>query len=103
MLASNPLGSILTATGNGVRNVNLAQIIRNPGLGGSQTVDEILEGAARGEFVLISAGPDGIFFSAGDGPGSAATGMQVTDLSQPPNNHAKVVEEFDDVLHFGGG
>jgi type II secretory pathway pseudopilin PulG len=105
----NDRGSILTVTGSAggsgipVSLANFAQIIRNPGIGDSATPDNIMDGAARGAFGLISAGPDGVYFSAADGPGAAATGMQVTDLTASPHNTAKVVEEYDDVLLFGGG
>ncbi len=106
----NRLGSILTNSTEDIRNANLAQILRNPGIGGptsgmgsAQAMQAIQEGTPRGAFVLISAGPDGIFFSASDGPGAPADNAQVDDLTISPYFNAKVISEYDDVLHFGGG
>ena len=69
-------------------------------------------GIARGAYVLLSAGPDGIFFSRGDGPGTPAdtdgdgAPNWVDDIvtnTNPDYNRPKVVEEYDDIRVFGGG
>jgi hypothetical protein len=64
-----------------------------------------LYGSARGAFALISAGPDGIYFSAVDGPGTqtdpidsdSEVGTKIIDIGP------KVIDEFDDIRVFGGG
>ncbi len=76
-----------------------AQIIRHPGFG---KPGEPLNGTARGAYVLISAGPDGIYFSITDGPGSPSD--PVDDIVNDPDfGNPRVVEEYDDVRIFGGG
>ena len=63
-----------------------------------------LYGKARGAVVLISAGPDGIFFSAVDGPGSVGNPLDGGNLgAQLVNAGPKVIEEFDDIRVFQGG
>ena len=83
-------------------DATFAQIIRHPGFG---EPGEPLNGTARGAYVLISAGPDGIFFSRQDGPGSPGNPIGGADL--PFNEFmslgARVIDEFDDVRMFGGG
>jgi hypothetical protein len=60
-----------------------------------------LYGSARGAFALISAGPDGIYFSAIDGPGGPSA--PITDLTTIINVGPRVLDEFDDVRVYGGG
>lgn len=63
-----------------------------------------LYGQTRGEFMLLSAGPDGVFFATTDGPGSHAvpiSNMNVDNLII--NAGPKVIDEFDDVRWYGGG
>ena len=80
-------------------DATFAQIIRHPGFG---EPGEPLNGTARGAYVLISAGPDGIYFSVTDGPGSPSN--PVDDIVNDPDfNNPRVVEEYDDVRRFGGG
>ncbi|MSR18712.1 MAG: prepilin-type N-terminal cleavage/methylation domain-containing protein [Phycisphaerales bacterium] len=77
----------------------LGQIIRNPGLG-AKTIP-CTTGTARGRYFLLSAGPDAIYFSRKDGPGSAA--VPVTNIVTGTYGDPKVVVEYDDLLVFGGG
>jgi prepilin-type N-terminal cleavage/methylation domain-containing protein len=98
---SSQIGSILRSGGGnqGDPDANLGQIIRHPGFG---EPDEPWNGQARGAFVLFSAGPDGIFFSRIDGPGS--TDQPVDDIVTPSLfSNPQVVEEYDDIRRFGGG
>jgi prepilin-type N-terminal cleavage/methylation domain-containing protein len=60
-----------------------------------------IDNQARGGLCLISAGPDGVYFSRTDGPGSEGT--PVDDIVSPgPNSNPKVVDSYDDVRVFGG-
>jgi type II secretory pathway pseudopilin PulG len=79
-----------------------AQIIRHPGFG---TPEDPLNGTARGAFVLISAGPDGIYFSHQDGPGSPSEPIGSANLTYEDflSEGPTVIKEFDDVRIFGGG
>ena len=85
---SNPSGSILSQSAVPLNEGNFARIIEHPALAGQP----------RGAFALFSAGPDGVYFSATDGPGTPTS--PETDLANFP---ATVIEEFDDVRVFGGG
>ena len=70
-------------------------------------VHAAIDNQAKGGMCLISAGPDGVYFSRFDGPGSNAT--PVDDITVPPlpagdpNSNVKVVDDYDDVRVFGGG
>ena len=75
-----------------------AQIIRHPAFG---VPNMPLQGTARGAYVLLSAGPDGIFFSSTDGPGTG--GNPIDDLADFLDLGPTVIDEFDDVRIFGGG
>lgn len=60
-----------------------------------------IDNQARGTLCLISAGPDGVFFSRIDGPGNETT--PVDDIiSAGPNSNIKVVDDYDDIRVFGG-
>ena len=76
--------SVLNDGGN--RYDNFAQIVQH----------QALPGTPRGEYVIISAGRDGIFFSRYDGPGSASDPIGV--ISVPA-----LVEEYNDLVVVGGG
>ncbi|MEM7229209.1 MAG: type II secretion system protein [Planctomycetota bacterium] len=77
----------------------LAQIIRNAAFGDP---DDPQGGTARGSFVLLSAGTDGVYFAVTDGPGTRD--MPVTNIINDANTgNPKVVEGYDDVRVFGGG
>ncbi|MCH7573109.1 MAG: hypothetical protein IH891_09370, partial [Planctomycetes bacterium] len=98
---SNPGGSILTDSLTNFEK-NYAYVLRHPALGSSDPSDVMETSTARGAYVLISAGPDGIFFSAQDGPG--APGDEITALGGNPDiNPDRAVDEYDDIRIFGGG
>jgi len=88
---------IRIATGDN-RAKTLGQIIRHPGMG-NPTAPET--GTPKGQIVLISAGKDGIYFSRFDGPGSTAA--PVTNIVTGTYGSPQVVEQFDDIVVFGGG
>ncbi len=82
-------------------NATFGQTIRHPAFGAP---DDPLTGTARGAYVLISAGPDGIYFSQFDGPGTPTA--LVDDIVTNSNldlNTPRVVQEYDDIRRFGGG
>lgn len=63
-----------------------------------------LRGTARGAFMLLSAGPDGVFFAINDGPGSEATPLNAQGVNnQIVNVGPRVLDQFDDIRVFGGG
>lgn len=78
----------------------LAQIIRQPAFGKG---NEPLNGTARGRYAIISAGPDGVFFSRFDGIGTQAAPKD--DIVSQASNAAgpTAVQEYDDIRVFGGG
>jgi type II secretory pathway pseudopilin PulG len=87
---------------SGVPNVDaaLAQFIRSPAFGKG---NEPLNGTARGRFALISAGPDGVYFSKFDGLGTqAAPLVDVVSNGTNPGGPA-ALDRYDDVRVFGGG
>ena len=99
--SNNPGGSILTDSISDYP-LNYAYVLRHAALGSSDPSDVMETSTARGAYVLISAGPDGIFFSAQDGPG--APGDEVTELGGNPDiNPDRAVDEYDDIRIFGGG
>ncbi len=75
-----------------------AQIIRAPAFG---EPDQPQDGQARGGYVIFSAGPDGIYFSRQDGPGTPET--PVDNIVTGQYGNPKVVAEYDDLVRFGGG
>lgn len=108
-IESNSLGELGKNQTNS--NGNQATSILNSATDRNATLGKILEhpaiaGQARGGFCLISAGPDGIFYSRVDGPGSEAVG--VDDITSPPlpandpKANPKVIDDYDDIRMFGG-
>ena len=95
---TNPGGSILAGPSLVDPSATFAQIIRHPSFGAAA---EPLTGTARGAYVLISAGKDGIYFSRQDGPGTPSD--PVEDIVTGPFGNPQVVEEYDDIRLFGGG
>ncbi|MEE9130354.1 MAG: type II secretion system protein [Phycisphaerales bacterium] len=99
-------GSILKlAADESEVNALLAQIIRHPSFGES---DDSINGTARGAYVLISAGKDGVYFSVADGPGTPLSpifggGPDSLDFDNFMELGPKVIDEFDDLRLFGGG
>lgn len=94
--------SILNQNTGNDRIHTLAQIIRHPAFGlAAANSANLPDFRARGAYVLISAGKDGIFFSQDDGPGSRQN--PVTNIRTGANGNPTIVREYDDVLIFGGG
>ena len=77
----------------------LGRIIGHPSLSSWDEPNERVIGQARGAYMLLSPGPDGVFFSQKDGPGSP--GNPVPDILTDDSD-AGIVTEYDDVLIFGG-
>jgi prepilin-type N-terminal cleavage/methylation domain-containing protein len=90
LTGGNSAGSVLTGLdGDDIARNNLARVIRNPAF-----ADQ-----ARGTFVLFSAGPDGIYFSAEDGPGTVTDPVVDLLADDLPTD---IAVEYDDLLTFGG-
>ena len=73
---------------------NFAQIIRHPAFGAT---NQPLAGTARGQFVLVSAGQDGVYFSRFDGPGTP-----VDPIDDIASIGPKVAESYNDLVIMGG-
>ena len=97
---NNPQGSILTIGNDEKQALTLAQIIRHSAFG---EPDKPLDGTARGAFALLSAGADGIFFSAIDGPGSRTLPIEDIVDGREDTSNPSIVDEYDDLRIFGGG
>ena len=95
--------SILNLNSTVLQEATFAQILRHPSLGSFGSIPEAQAGTARGAYILLSAGPDGIYFSQKDGPGTPAVPVDniVDDLVQHQN--PTIVKEYDDIRIFGGG
>jgi prepilin-type N-terminal cleavage/methylation domain-containing protein len=99
---TNARGSILTQGSPQDIHTILAQVLRNPSFGDPQDPLGLVNPnqrervRPRGAYALFSAGKDGIFFSAEDGPGTP--GSPVTQIDDP-----NLVKDYDDVIFFGGG
>ena len=100
--------SILNTPGNAVfRNATFAQILRHPSLGsigGSDPVAAAQAGTAQGSYILFSAGPDGVYFSRQDGPGTPQDPIDdIITETDPDYSNPIIVKEYDDIRVFGGG
>ncbi|MBC01858.1 MAG: hypothetical protein CMJ34_00955 [Phycisphaerae bacterium] len=84
------------------RRDTFAQILRTPAIGSAQQPQS---GAPRGEYILISPGPDGVYFNIADGPGSPGDAVLniINNPSKPEVNTPTVVNEYDDIIVSGGG
>lgn len=88
----------------------LAQMLRSPVRGEVDPIDPSLPGVALGSIMLISAGADGIYFSAIDGPGSAKRpigctgcgGFQAFPYDEFLHDGLPVIRQFDDLRVWGG-
>ncbi|TVQ51844.1 MAG: hypothetical protein EA377_11470 [Phycisphaerales bacterium] len=107
---ASPNGSILSYGSESELEIddiylNWAQLIRHPAFGPRQVENDTLsELTARGAYVLISAGSDGVFFSATDGAGRP--GNPVIRISEDDGDFQTIptiVSEYDDIVVFGGG
>ncbi len=95
--------SILNRAGD--PDATFAQILRHPSLGSFGDPDPIasaLAGTAQGGYILFSSGPDGIYFSQEDGPGTPQ--VPVDDIvTGGLYSNPTIVKEYDDIRVFGGG
>ncbi len=82
-------------------DATFAQILRHPSLGNFGTDIFAQAGTAQGAYILISAGPDGIYFSEQDGPGTPAN--PIDDIVTGDYDNPAIVKEYDDIRIFGGG
>jgi prepilin-type N-terminal cleavage/methylation domain-containing protein len=89
------------------RRATIAQAVRSPSLGiwdSTLNTNDMelaaLGGSPRGAILLWSPGEDAIFLSSEDGPGTPTNG--VLSLFSSNNFNPKVVEEYDDIIVFGG-
>jgi hypothetical protein len=93
--------SMLTADTPDQRYQTFAFLVRHPGVSPqASNAAELLLGSPRGTMLLLSAGPDGVFYSTVQGAGSGAA--PVTNVTQYANN-PKVWDEYDDIIVFAGG
>jgi prepilin-type N-terminal cleavage/methylation domain-containing protein len=96
-LSTDQTASVLNAAAAANRNPTLAQIIRNVSYGPANQPNQ---GQKRGAIALISAGPDGVYFSKFDGIGTPNNPQ--TDVINTTKGPA-AIEEYDDVRVFAGG
>ena len=89
------------------RNAHIAQAIRSPTLGVwdstlsiGQMSQAALAGSSRGSFVVWSPGEDAVFLSQEDGPGTPANSVDTLFTSSLFN--PTIINEYDDILIFGG-
>ena len=89
------------------RRAAIAQALRSPSLGiwdstlSSNDMElAALGGSPRGAILVWSPGEDAVFMSSEDGPGTVTN--TVLSLFSPANFNPKVVEEYDDIIVFGG-
>ena len=100
---NNPSGSLLSVGDEDDRNKSMAVILAHPAFYKNSNP---LYGKARGAFVLISAGHDGVYYSATDGPGSDSDPVDDQNgytIATLVSDGPKVVQEFNDIRVFGGG
>ena len=75
-----------------------AQFLRHPGFGDPKTP---LSGTARGKYLLISSGKDGIYFNRTDGLGNKQ--IPVTSDKILSKEGLTSLDNWDDIRVFGGG
>ncbi len=99
--AANPSESYCmfdSETDLAVKKKLIAQFLRHPGFGDP---DKPLSGTARGKYILMSAGKDGIYFSRTDGLGNKTT--PVTSVKILSKEGLTSLDNWDDIRVFGGG
>jgi len=94
---NNTNGSIFNHADN--PTATFAQILRHAAFG---EPDEPLKGNSQGAYILFSAGPDGIYFSIADGPGTSVNPVY-NIVDDDDYGNPLVVNEYDDIRIFGGG
>lgn len=112
-IGSNPASySVLNTNSAGgqsssrARDLTLGQLVRHPAhttnMSGANDAAKVDAGTPRGKYVLISAGPDGIYFSASQGYGTVASPKgDIVSASQNADG-PRVIERFDDLVIAGG-
>lgn len=75
-----------------------AQFLRHPGFGDPT---KPLSGTARGRYLLISAGKDGVFLGRTDGMGNKETPVTTDQILS--NDGLSGLDNWDDIRLFGGG
>jgi prepilin-type N-terminal cleavage/methylation domain-containing protein len=100
-LGVDQVQSSVFGMGSAVEQRNyLAQLIRHPSMGSFTALTDARAGTARGRYVLVSPGPDGIYFSkTNDGPTGGTPFTYGNTLVTKPD----VVTTYNDVVVFGGG
>ncbi len=88
--ANQNLLSMLNESASSDYVANFARLLEHPSI----------PGQAKGAFMLLSAGADGVYFATIDGPGDPAS--PVFDISDAALYPASVIGEYDDLLRFGG-
>ncbi|MFO0783810.1 MAG: prepilin-type N-terminal cleavage/methylation domain-containing protein [Phycisphaerales bacterium] len=88
------------------RDLTMGQILRHPAqttsMSGASDAAKVNAGAPRGKYMLISPGPDGIFFSVSSGLGTpAAPKADIVGSAVNPDG-PRVIDRYDDVVVFGG-
>ncbi len=99
--SKGPLGSILNSAAD--PDATFAQILRHPSLGDIGSIPFAQAGTAQGAYILLSAGPDGIYFSAQDGPGTPADPIDNIVDGLVEHRNPAILKEYDDIRIFGGG
>ncbi len=85
-------------------DATFAQILRHPSLGSFGDAAAAQAGTAQGAYILFSSGPDGIYFSQEDGPGTPQVPVEDIVTGGPPDySSPTIVKEYDDIRVFGGG
>ncbi len=110
-LANTAKYSILNTTSAGgqngrfARDITLGQLIRHPAIGVQNTANDpekVWAGTTRGKYFLISAGPDGIYFSAAQGFGTPTLPKgDIVTLGQNADG-PNVIQRYDDLMVAGG-
>ncbi len=102
ILNSNSAGG---ATSSRARDLTLGQMIRHPAqtsVGAANDAAKVDAGTPRGKYFIISAGPDGIYFSAAQGVGNpGAPQGNIVSLGTNPDG-PRAIDKFDDILVPGG-
>ena len=88
---------ILSQENNAFFEGNVGRILANPAIREGLGNPNDLYTQPRGSMLLLSAGPDGIYFSSQDGPGSEDEPIDdIFDATQA------AIGEYDDILRFIG-
>ena len=111
-LANAAKGSILNTSsagsqsGKDARNLTLGQLIRHAAINVQNTAandaDKVWAGTPRGKYFLISAGADGVYFSAAQGFGTPTAPKFDIVTSAQNADGPNIVQRYDDLMIAGG-